>query len=396
MMNKLSAEQRLQVRNFLTEQGLTFSPLLEEMLDHVSSDIEEHMQEGLSFDEAWRQMKINIPENHLQTIQLETMETINKRFSISRVLSILALALIFGGIAFKLLHLPGATELLILSFAAMAGSFLSGTVSGIYFHREKKGAVRVLSLVSGTMLLMIAYTFRLMHWSGGDILVIGGVIVSLLSFLLNTLYIYPSSSPNVNLLSYLHEKHSPGIERFFLILLVPVTILRIITLPIPANAFLGTIILVIIIYGAGVQFFALTWRLLEIEKAKRNVLTFSALVFSFTCFTLVFLGEVLGFEIRLVLIMLFSIAGAWLTYRIDPPKNFFLAGVLILVPPLFTANVLLRLNFLPTSSSSLVFNIIILVILSAGIFVSTKHEATRAFLIVSMAGYLVEYSGRLI
>ena len=75
------------------------------MLDHVSSDIEERMQEGLSFEEAWYQMKNDIPENHLQNIQIETMETINKRFSVSRALSILALALMFGGIIFKILHL---------------------------------------------------------------------------------------------------------------------------------------------------------------------------------------------------------------------------------------------------------------------------------------------------
>jgi hypothetical protein len=235
MMKRLTAEQRLTVRNFLNEQGITFSPLLEEMLDHVSSDIEEHMQKGLSFDEAWYQMKNDIPENHLQNIQIETMETINKRFSVSRALSILALALMFGGIIFKILHYPGASELLLLSFGAMAGSFLSGTVSGIYFHKEKKGAVRVLSIVAGTVLLMVAYTFRIMHWPGADGIVIAGVAVSLGSFLINTLYIYRNSSPNANLLSYLHEKHSPGIDRFFLILLVPVAIMRMITLPIPAK-----------------------------------------------------------------------------------------------------------------------------------------------------------------
>jgi len=395
-MKMLTAQQRLNVRSFLTEQGLTFSPLLEEMLDHVSSDIEDRMHEGLSFEEAWHQMKNDIPQNHLQHIQIETMATINNRFSVSRALSILALALMFGGITFKILHYPGASELLLLSFAAMAGSFLSGTVSGIYFHKEKKGAARVLSIVAGTLLLLVAYTFRIMHWPGADMLVLLGVGVSLLSFLFNTIYIFRSSSPNANLLSYLHEKHSPGIERFFLILLVPVAILKMITLPIPANAFLGTIILVTIIYGAGVQFFALTWRLLEAEVARRNVLTFSALVLSFTCFILVFLGELLGVEIRLVLIMLFSIFASWLTYNIDPPKNFLLKGLLILVPVLFTANVLLRLNFLPASGTSFVFNIIILLLLTAGVFVSTKHEATRAFLIVSLAGYLVEYTGKLI
>ena len=278
----------------------------------------------------------------------------------------------------------------------MAGSFLSGTVSGIYFHKEKKGAARVLSIVAGTLLLLVAYTFRIMHWPGADVLVSLGVGVSLISLLFNTLYIFRSSSPNANLLSYLHEKHSPGIERFLLILLVPVAILRMITMPIPANAFLGTIIFVTIIYGAGLQFFALTWRLLEADAAKRNVVTFSALVLSFTCFTLVFLGELVAFEIRLVLIMLFSIFAAWITYRIDPPKNFFLAAVLILIPVLFTGNVLFRLNLIPEWSAGIVFNVVILLVLTAGVFISTKHEATRAFLILSVAGYLVEYSGRLI
>jgi hypothetical protein len=395
-MKKLTAEQRVNVRTFLAEQGLTFDPLLEEMLDHVSSDIEERMQAGLSFDEAWNQMRNDIPANHLQNIQTETMDTINKRFTVSRTLSVVALALMFGGIIFKVLHYPGASELLILSFAAMAGSFLSGTVSVIYFHKEKKGALRVLSLVAGTLLLMVAYTFRIMHWPGADFIVISGVVVSLFSFLFNTLYIFRSSSPNTNLLSYLHEKHSPGIERFFLILLVPVAILRMITLPIPSNAFLGTIIFVTIIYGAGLQFFALTWRLLEGDAAKRNVLTFSALVLSFTCFSLVFLGELLGFEIRLVLIMFFSIFAAWIIYKIDSPKNFFLGAVIILIPILFTGNVLLRLNLIPGLSTALVFNFVLLLVLTAGLFISTKHEATRAFLILSMAGYLVEYSGTLI
>ena len=109
-----------------------------------------------------------------------------------------------------------------------------------------------------------------------------------------------------------------------------------------------------------------------------------------------FLGELIGFEIRLVLIMLFSILGAWVTYRIDPPKNLFLAAVLILIPVLFAGNVLLRLNLIPGLSTTIVFNIVFLFVLTAGVFISTKHEATRAFLILSMAGYLVEYSGRLI
>jgi hypothetical protein len=395
-MEKLTEEQRRCVRNFLSSQGLTFGPLVEEMFDHVTSDIEERMKHGLSFEEAVNQMQLGIPENHLLNIQIETMETINRRFSVSRILSMIALALIFGGIVFKILHLPGASELLILSFAAMAGSFLSGTVSGIYYHREKKGAVRVLSIVAGTMLLMLGYTFRLMHWPGADGIVMLGVGLGILSLLFNTFHVYRHHSPQLNLLSYLHEKYTPGIERFFLILLVPTVILRIIMLPLPKNAFLGTVILVIIIYGAGLQYFATTWRQLEKNMEARNIANFSALVLSACCFSLVFLGEVLTMELRIILIMVFSIATAWLTFKIDPPKNLFMSAQLILVPAVFTVNAMIRLNLVPVENVSLVFNGVILLFLTAGVFVSTKHEATRAFLILSLASYVLEFSGKLI
>jgi len=395
-MKKLTEEQRHLVRNFLTDQGLTFGPLLEEMLDHVSSDLEERVGQGLSFDDAWNELKNNIPENHFLSIQIETMETINKRFSISRILSMLALALMFGGIIFKILHLAGASELLILSFGAMAGSFLSATVSGIYLNKEKQGALRVVSILAGTLLLMAGFTFKLMHWPGANFLVTLGVGVSLLSFLFNTFYAYRNGSTHVNLLSYLHEKHTPGIERFLLILLVPVAILRILTLSLPQNQFLGSVILVTIIYAAGVQFFVISWRLLERESAMRNILNLSALVLSTTCFTLVFLGEVLGFEIRLVLITVFSVVTAWLAYKFDPPKNFFVPLVLVLVAFVFTANVLIRLNLIPAANTILVFNGLILSVLAIGVFVSIKHGPTRAFLILSLAGYLLEFTGTVI
>ena len=319
------------------------------------------------------------------------METIKKRFSISRVLSMAALALMFAGVAFKILHFAGASELLILSFAAMAGSFLSGTVSGIYFNKEKKGALRILSILTGTLLLMTGFAFKLMHWPGADGIVAVGVAISLVSFLFNTLYIYRNHSPHLNLLSHLHEKHTPGIERFFLILLIPIAILKMLTLAEPRNAFLGNVILVTIIYGAGVQFFVLTWRLLEKESMHRNMTVLISLVISITCFTLVFLGELLSVEFRLVLITLFTIAAAWIVFKLDPPKNYFVVAVLGVIAFVFTANTLIRLNLIPSGNYALIFNLVILLVIAAGLFVSKKHEPTRAFLILSMAGYLVEY-----
>lgn len=395
-MNRLTDEQRSLIRNFLAGEGLTFNPLLEEMLDHVSSDIEERMGQGIAFDEALRLAKHEIPENHLINIQFETMETIEKRFTISRTLSFLALALIFAGTTFKIFHLQGASELLLLSFGAIAGAFLSSTVSGIYIHKEKKGALRVLSLVAGTLLLMLGYSFRLLHLPGADYIVTLGVVIGLVSLLFNTLYVYRNKSGESNLLTYLHEKYTPGIERFFLLLLVPTGILRIVTLPVPPNAFLGSIILIIVIYGAGLQFFALVWRRLEKDPSKRNVAFLSATILSFTCFDLVFLGELLGVEIRLMMIMIFSLVTAWLTINMDTSKNIFILIVVWMVPVLLTASAMIRLHVIPGSWAQVFFNIGVVLILTAGIFISKKHEVTRAFLILSLASYLMEYNAGLL
>ena len=390
-MNMLTGEQRNLIRNFLKGQGLTFDPLLDEMVDHMASDIEERMERGIAFDEALQNTKREIPEHHLQTIQLETMETINKRFTISKALSFLALGLMFFGTMFKILHYPGAEELLLLSFVAIAGGLLSTTLSGIYVHKEKKGAFRVLSIVTGALLLMVAYSFKFMHLPGADVFVVLGVGLSFVSLVFNTLYVYRNSPGEGNLLTYLHEKYTPGIERFFLYILVPIAILKIITLPHPGNVFIGGILLVVIIFGSGLQFFVLTWREIEKDPGKRVPAVLTATIISVTCFILVFLGNMLGIEIRLLLIMIFSAITAWLTWKIDMPKNIFIIFLLFLVPVVFVANASLGLGTIPESWIRGVFNIGVLLILTAGVFISKKHEATRTFFILSLASYILEY-----
>jgi len=281
---------------------------------------------------------------------------------------------------------------LLLSFVAMSGAFLSATVSGIYIHKEKQGAARVLSMVAGSLLLLVGYSFKLLHLAGADAFVAAGVGLGMISLLFNTLYIFRNNSSEANLLTFLHEKYTPGIERFFLILLVPTGLLKLLTLPLPPNVFVGSIILIIAIYGAGLQFYALIWRSLEKDSSKRSSAVLGAIILSFTCFSLVFLGNLVPFEVRLVLIVIFSIVTAWLTYYINEPGNIFVRLVVWMVPVIFTANTLLRLHVLPESSAPVVFNVIVTLLLTAGIFISNKHEAARAFLILSLASYLLEYT----
>src|SRR5687768_17085488 len=122
---ELTTDQKQRIREYLEQQGLFFQPLQDEMLDHLSCDLELRMLEGYSFDKAWHEVTSDIGNNHFQNIQKEIMETIDKRFTWSQGLSFLALGLLLISMLFKVLHLQLAGEILILSFVFIAAALLT-------------------------------------------------------------------------------------------------------------------------------------------------------------------------------------------------------------------------------------------------------------------------------
>ena len=102
---KLSEREEEKVLLYLEGAGLSFQPLLNEMLDHIVTDIEVKMEGGDSFDKAFTSVITEIPQNHFIHIQQETMETIKKRFTISRTFTFLFLGLVILGSLFKFFHL---------------------------------------------------------------------------------------------------------------------------------------------------------------------------------------------------------------------------------------------------------------------------------------------------
>ncbi|HTF29390.1 MAG TPA: hypothetical protein VK625_11145 [Flavitalea sp.] len=391
-MGKLTEGQRKKVREVLRDQGLTFKPLLEEMVDHISCDLEERMSEKYSFNEAWHLCMNEIPNNHFQILQQETMETINRRFTLFQALSYLALALLFGSLTFKLFHLQFAGELLLLSFGAIAASLLTGSLSGIFLNKEKKGAIRVLAVIVGVIVLLTGYAFSISHMPGADELKFLGVALLVISLVVNTLYVYQRASGEGNLLTFLHEKYTPGIERFFLLLLFPLVIYKVIAILTKPEDFLGNLILLVVILGSGLQFIALNWRIMEKDLTKRNGLILTAIIISFLCFMLPFLGEYLAFEIRVVMITLCTLVTGWLAYRMeDSPKKMTDLVMVILLPVLFFGWALIRLEVIPSSNTWIFFNLPVLLILVAGLLSCRKHGAMRAYMMMSLSGYLFEY-----
>ncbi|MDQ2655826.1 MAG: hypothetical protein M3Y60_00285 [Bacteroidota bacterium] len=391
-MGKLTTEQKERLRQFLQLQGLSFKPLHEEMVDHLSCDLEDRMAEGFSFDEAWSQSVSGIPNNHFHHIQKEVMETINKRFTWSQVFSFGALALMLIATAFKELHLQFGGTALLLAFGFLAVSLVTGSLSGIILNKGKSGSLGLLAVVTGIILLLIAFSFKFLHLSGADQIMLLAVSVLIISLAINTLHVFRHASGKGNLLTYLHEKYTPGIERFLLVLFIPLFIYKGVFIFMGTGEFVGSIILLVLIFAAGIQLVALSWRAMENDLSKRSRLVLIAIMVCISCFMLPFLGPILPLEARVVCIALFSPVAGWLAYNMDDetrrPVSLILATLVSIV---FFGWALIHLGFIRLSSAGVFFNIPILLIMVAGVFLCRKHGAMRTFMLVSAGGYLFEY-----
>lgn len=394
-MGQLSAEERNSLRQYLSSEGLTFKPLLDDMVDHFACTLEEKMQSGMRFADAFEQTKSEIPTDHFNKLQQETMETIDKRYNVARGLSWLTLGMLLGATIFKLLHLRGASELLIASFIMLAASLLSGSLSGILRNRDKKGALRLLALVAGVILLLAGFTFTVLHLPGNTGLTFIAVIIVIVAGVANTLHAYSKTGSDGNLLTWLHEKYSPGIERFLLLLFAPLLAFKAITMYFfpAAVSPVANIGILIVVYGAALQFIAIVWRSMEKNPAHRTPAVLAVTILVFILFNLPFLTSVFNIPLRGSFIMLFMIAGAWLTYTLEEkPMNTPSMIVLGLIPLIFTTWSMTLMSVLPTSSSGMIFNAAVLVVLLAAFFFTRPYSISRAFFIVAVSSYMFEYT----
>jgi hypothetical protein len=251
--------------------------------------------------------------------------------------------------------------------------------------------VRVLAILAALILLITGYSFKLLHLPGADQLILSAVIITITVLLANTLYGYQHADGEENLFTYLHEKYSPAIECFLMLLLIPFVLYKIVTLLNSPMEYAGGIVLLVVIFGAGMQFIVLCWRTLQKDLEKRRPAILAAIISSALCFTLPFLGALIPFDIRVSIIVLFSSVSAWLAYYLDERKEITSLIVVMLPPLLFLGWALIKLNVIPVTTAGIFFNLPFMLVLLAGVFLCKKHSATRTYMIISLASYVFEY-----
>jgi hypothetical protein len=173
-----------EVRN----SGITYSHLLDDLIDHVCCDVEYEMKQGLPFEKAYEKVKQKIGFEGLHQIQDDTLYLIDKNYrtmkKTMRIFGVLSPILMALGAVFKIMHWPTASILLVLGFFFMTCFFLP---SAIYVsYKEISQRTRKWTYIVGfigTFFLTVSFLFKVMHWPGASIALVSGAFFTCFIFL---------------------------------------------------------------------------------------------------------------------------------------------------------------------------------------------------------------------
>ena len=175
----------------IDKQGLTYTRLQNELLDHLCCDIEAKMDEGVEFLKAFEEVRSRLENRRIQEIQEETLLLINQKYRMMKkfmyILGTIAPSLLIIGAIFKLQHWPGASVLIVL------GSFLLGAVYLPVFAmvsmrdtRKKEKRVNkplyLVGVITG-FIFITGVLFKIMHWPGAGIALAFSVLLTVALFI---------------------------------------------------------------------------------------------------------------------------------------------------------------------------------------------------------------------
>jgi hypothetical protein len=188
-MSDLSLRNIDQISTDIRNEEISFSHLLDDLIDHVCCDVEYEMQSGLDFHDAYRRVKQKMGSGRrIREIQEETLYSVDSKYrKMKNTMKISGIAgtLIFGCAALlKIQHWPGAGILLTLGAMILAFIFMPSTIGVLWkeTHNRKKLFLFISGFLAG--FLFIAGTlFKIQHWPAAGYILTLSIVTTIFLFL---------------------------------------------------------------------------------------------------------------------------------------------------------------------------------------------------------------------
>lgn len=178
-MQELTAANIDLIIQEVARAGITFSHLREELVDHLCCDIENAMQQGMSFENAFEKIRDSVGNKKLKKIQEDTITSIDKKYRIMKntmkIFGLVSMIMITVGALFKIQHWPGGGVLLVFGFLFLVSMFFPSALWLMKKESKIKDSlfIYIAAIIGGTILL-IGILFKIQHYPGAGILLIFG------------------------------------------------------------------------------------------------------------------------------------------------------------------------------------------------------------------------------
>jgi len=190
-MAELTEKEIQALNREIEREGLTYTELQQELLDHLCCDVEAEMEEGLEFVKALEKVRQGMGKDRIRQIQEETLLLINQKYRVMKkfmyVLGIIAPSTLIIGTIFKVNHWPGAGILLTLSLFMLGAIYLPVFVMVKIRDTRKKGkqvnmSMYIFGMIAGIVFIAGAM-FKIQHWPGAGVMITLSGIVTVLVFI---------------------------------------------------------------------------------------------------------------------------------------------------------------------------------------------------------------------
>jgi hypothetical protein len=193
-MPDLSLENIERISRDVKKQEITFSHLLEDLVDHICCDIENEMQDGLTFYEAYNKVKQKMEPRRLKEIQEETLYAVDTKYRYMKntmKISGVAGAILFGiAVLFKIEHWPGGGLMMTLGALILSFIFMPAALGVLWKETHSRNKlVLFVSAFLAAIFFILGTLFKIQHWTNAGFLLglsaMSGILCFLPSLIVN-------------------------------------------------------------------------------------------------------------------------------------------------------------------------------------------------------------------
>jgi hypothetical protein len=180
-MRELSLQHIDQISRDISREEISFSHLLEDLIDHVCCDVEYEMQKGMDFPEAYKKVRKKMGPGRLKEIQQETLYSVDTNYrnmkNLVKISGVAGTIMLGFAALFKIQHWPGAGQIMTLGALILAFIFLPSALSVLWkeTHNRKRLFLFISAFFAG-MLFIFGTLFKIQHWP------MAGALLSLAAF----------------------------------------------------------------------------------------------------------------------------------------------------------------------------------------------------------------------